>query len=172
MAAGSTYTPLATYTVSGTSTTEIQFSSISAGYTDIVIIGNLGADQGYPSARFNSDTGSNYSVTNLWGNGSSAASNRATNRAVADISYEVYTTTTGVNTNYICHVMNYSNTSVYKTMLSRVNSASYGTSATAVLWRSTAAINNIKLQSSSGNGAALGTFLAGSTFTLYGIAAA
>jgi hypothetical protein len=168
----STYSPIATYTVSGSSTTEIQFASVPSTYTDIVIVGNLGANNGYPAARFNSDSGANYSVTNLWGNGSSAQSDRGTARTVADISYEILTDTAGVYTNYICHIMNYSNTTTYKTMLSRVNSAANGTSATVVLWRSTAAINNIKLQTSNGNGSALWTFQAGSTFTLYGIAAA
>jgi hypothetical protein len=168
----STYEPIATYTVSGSSTSEIQFASIPSSFTDLVIVGNLGSTNGYPSARFNSDTGSNYSVTNLSGDGTGTTADRGTNRSVADISFEVVTDTTGVKTNYICHIMNYSNTTTYKTMLSRVNTASNGTSMTVGLWRSTAAISNIKLYSSAGNGANLYIVTAGSTFTLYGIKAA
>ena len=172
MAAGTTYERIATYTVSGSSTNEIQFASIPSSYTDLVIVGNLGSTNGYPSARFNSDTGSNYSVTNLSGDGTGTTADRATNRAVADISFQTTTDTTGVKTNFICHIMDYCNTTTYKTMLSRVNTASQSTSMTVSLWRSTAAISNIKLYSSAGNGANLYILTAGSTFTLYGIASA
>jgi len=172
MAAGATYEPIATTTVSGGSTSEVEFASISGSYTDLIIVGNLGAaTTSYMSARFNSDTGSNYSVTNLSGNGSTALSNRATSRSVADISFEVTAGST-INKNFIAQIMNYSNSTTYKTMLSRTNNAGTGTSATVVLWRSTSAITNIKLYSETGNGANLYNFTSGSTFTLYGIAAA
>ena len=172
MAAGSTYEPIATATVSGGSTSEIQFSSIPGTYTDIIIIGNLGAaTNSYPAARFNSDTGSNYSVTNLSGDGSAAISDRASSRSVADISYEVIGGS-AINVNFISQIMDYSNSTTYKTMLSRTNNSATGTSATVVLWRSTSAITNIKLYSATSNGANLYNFTSGSTFTLYGIKAA
>jgi hypothetical protein len=65
----------------------------------------------------------------------------------------------------ITHFMNYSNTTTYKTALTRSNSP-YGTEAAVNLWRNTSAITSITLfiQSS--------TLNAGTTFTLYGIAAA
>ena len=172
MAAGVTYKPIATTTVSGGSTSEVEFASISGSYTDLIIVGNLGAaTNSYIGARFNSDTGSNYSVTNLSGNGSTALSNRASSRSIADISFEVIDGS-AINTNFIAQIMNYSNSTTYKTMLSRTNNAGTGTSATVVLWRSTSAITNIKLYSSTGGGANLYNFSTGSTFTLYGIAAA
>jgi len=167
-----TYEPIATTTVSGGSTSEVEFASISGSYTDLIIVGNLGsASNSYVSARFNSDTGSNYSVTNLSGNGTTAISNRGSSRSVAEISYEVYQGST-IQANFIAQIMNYSNSTTYKTMLSRTNNAAIGTSATVVLWRSTSAITNIKLYSSTGNGANLFNFTSGSTFTLYGIKAA
>ena len=167
-----TYEAIATATVAGGSTSEVEFASISGSYTDLIIVGNLGsASNSYASARFNSDTGSNYSVTNLSGNGTTAISNRDSSRSVADISYEVYQGST-IQANFIAQIMNYSNSTTYKTMLSRTNNAGIGTSATVVLWRSTSAITNIKLYSSTGNGANLFNFTSGSTFTLYGIKAA
>jgi hypothetical protein len=62
--------------------------------------------------------------------------------------------------------MNYSNATTYKTMLSRANNGAAGVDAIANLWRSTAAISSITVKITGGN------MKAGSTFTLYGIAAA
>jgi hypothetical protein len=62
--------------------------------------------------------------------------------------------------------MNYSNTTTNKTALIRGNNAALFTDATVGVWRSTAAITSITLAS---DGAA---FDSGSTFNLYGIAAA
>ena len=172
MAAGKTYESIATTTVSGGSTSQVEFASISGSYTDLIIVGNLGAaTASYPSARFNSDTGSNYSITNLSGSGTTTLSSRASSRSIADLSYEV-ADGSAINTNYIAQIMNYSDSNTYKTVLTRTNNAGTGTSATVVLWRSTNAITNIKLYSQGGNGADLYNFTSGSTFTLYGIAAA
>jgi hypothetical protein len=65
--------------------------------------------------------------------------------------------------------MNYSNTTTYKTALNRSNQAAGGVDATVGLWRSTAAIDTIRFYANT-NGSQ--NFLTGSTFTLYGIAAA
>jgi hypothetical protein len=64
--------------------------------------------------------------------------------------------------------MNYSNATTYKTVLSRSNvAASASVSANVGLWRNTAAITSIKLYVYPSY-----NFVAGSTFTLYGIKAA
>jgi hypothetical protein len=59
--------------------------------------------------------------------------------------------------------MNYSNTTTYKTLISRASRISLGTETLTSTWRSTAAINRIDVKPSDS------TFAAGSTFTLYGI---
>ena len=69
----------------------------------------------------------------------------------------------------ILQLMNYSNTTTYKTILSRTNAAANGVDATVGLWRSTSAITSIEIGKNSGMS---GTFQIGSTFTLYGIKAA
>jgi len=63
--------------------------------------------------------------------------------------------------------MNYANTTTYKTSLTRGNIATVATLATVGMWRSTSAITSIKIERDGSN-----LLAAGSTFTLYGIAAA
>ena len=64
--------------------------------------------------------------------------------------------------------MNYANTTTYKTAITRTTKAEGSTEASVGLWPNTAAISTVTVElSGSGN-----TFVAGSTFTLYGITAA
>jgi hypothetical protein len=160
----STYEPIATQTL-GSSAASITFSSISASYTDLVMVFSGSATAtSYISYQYNGDTGSNYSVTLLRGNGSAASSSRYSSIT------EIYTAISATNTtdinNVILHIQNYSNTTTYKTSLSRANNAAVSTEAGVGLWRSTAAINSLKVLSPTNN------FATGSTFTLYGIKAA
>lgn len=163
MAAGATYTPIATTTISGTGTNSVTFSSISGSYTDLIIVTNQGATASENTGmQFNSDTGSNYSNTFIYGNGSSAASSRASSATYIRIDPQS-SPTTSVNAVDIVHIMNYSNSTTYKTILSRGNSAGVAVAANVGLWRSTAAITSVKLYALSGN------YADGSTFTLYGV---
>ena len=168
MAAGSTYTPIATTTL-GSDTASITFSSISGSYTDLIVVSNSGIASGGDGAIYmrvgngSVDTGTNYSFTYLLGDGSAASSGRASNRNEAI----TMRTTNSLTANGIAHLMNYSNTTTYKTILSRGNTANGITIAMVNLWRSTSAINIITMVDESGN-----NFVTGSTFTLYGIAAA
>ncbi|CAB4221999.1 hypothetical protein UFOVP1649_3 [uncultured Caudovirales phage] len=163
MAAGATYTPIASYTVSGSSTTSYTFSSIPATYTDIIAIYSTSVSGGgQTSVQFNGDTATNYSQTQLYGLGSgSGGSNRNTNNTSMLLGWD--SPPSGFSTN-ILHVMNYSNSTTYKTCLARRNSADYLTAALVGLWRSTSAVNAITFSS--------GIYVAGSTFALYGITAA
>ena len=81
-----TYEKIATNTVSGSSTTSIEFSSISSAYTDltIVLVGTLPTSNGV-RVHFNSDTGNNYSYTSLRGNGTAASSSSATSSPFIDL---------------------------------------------------------------------------------------
>lgn len=164
MAAGSTYTPIATTTL-GSAAASYTFSSIPSTYTDLILITQHTCATGTNNQliiRPNSDTSAIYSRTYLTGDGSSAASGAQTGETGIYVSYATTNTDITISTN---HFQNYSNTTIYKTVLSRSNN-SYNTRAQASLWRSTAAISSILLLPNSG------TFATGSTFTLYGIAAA
>jgi hypothetical protein len=172
MAAGSTYTPIATTTL-GSNTTTVTLSSIPSTYTDLILVINTGNASGSSSAirsRINGDTGSNYSETYLDGNGTNAVSARDTSNTTIPLGWRVSAGST-IDSNFILQYMNYSNTTTYKTVLIRTNNANQGTDANVALWRSTSAINSLSFVIG-GFGASTGDFLAGSTFTLYGISAA
>lgn len=167
MAAGSTYTPIATTTL-GTAVGTVSFTSISGSYTDLVLIINAKASNLTNSyCRVNGDSGTNYSSTYLSGNGSAASSARSTSNNVIPLEYQAYIDTTGFDYVSRLNFMNYSNTTTYKTVLQRADNATQGTDAIVSLWRSTAAITSMELYLTSGR-----TFAVGSTFTLYGILAA
>ena len=160
MAAGATYTPIATTTL-GSAAASYTFSSINGSYTDLVLVIQgtwSGVDYEAVALQFNGDTGSNYSRTLLSGNGSTASSSREATSNWGALGID--------QSNSIFHIMNYSNVTTYKTVISRANSASYQTRTTVGLWRSTSAITSVLAKMASAN------FSAGTTFTLYGIAAA
>ena len=166
MAAGSTYTPIATTTL-GSATSSFTFSSISGSYTDLVLVATM-QRTGSPAnclVRVNGDSGSNYSNTFLYGDGSAAGSGRSSNQTQMQMDSRSFPPASGFN-NMIANFQNYSNATTYKTVISRSNEASGGAEAFVNLWRNTAAITSIEIRIGSGN------FATGSTFTLYGIAAA
>ena len=165
----STYEPIATTTVS-TSTNSITFSSISSAYTDLVLVCQNGVTSGTANLSVrvgngSADSGSNYSITYLFGNGSSAGSDRNSSQTQFLVTYYGGQDAT-LNANQIIQFQNYSNTTTYKTILARSNRASSGVDAAVGLWRSTSAINTINCYTSNGT-----NWATGSTFTLYGIKA-
>ena len=166
MAAGSTYTPIATATTSS-SAASYTFSSISGAYTDLVIVVNGGSATAIDlSLRVNSDTGSNYSATRLTLDNLTPVSGRTTSATSLRVSDGGSLTTTLAATNHIIQIMNYANTTTYKTLIARCNRAAGGLDATVGLWSSTSAITSIELFPGTS------TFVNGTTLTLYGIAAA
>ena len=160
----STYEPIATTTL-GSAAASVTFSSIPSTYTDLVIVINgayVSSEDASPGLRFNSDSGSNYSETGLDGNGSSASSFRdanATSAILGSMSNTISTT--------IINIMNYANTTTYKTSISRGNNSANRVRAYVAMWRNTAAITSIQIITN-----ATPNFATGSTFTLYGIKAA
>jgi hypothetical protein len=160
-----TYTELLKTTL-GTATNSVTISSIPSGYTDLVLVINAGSSAGADANfRLNGDSGSNYSRTSITGNGSAASSSRTANATIGRLNFNGYPFGAAGDTTIIAHFMNYANTTTYKTVISRANQASLGTDAVVNLWRSTAAINSIEILST-----AAATYVAGSTFSLYGIA--
>ena len=153
----STYTPIATTTVAGGTVT---FSSIPSTYTDLRLVFAGYNDAVLMKMRFNGDTtDSNYSCTMLLGDGNTASSARYSVPWLY-----VYPPTANTQYNVLIDVMNYANTSTYKTWLDRQNSANSSVAANVGLWRNASAINSITLLTSSGS-------MTGSV-TLYGIKAA
>jgi hypothetical protein len=164
---------LKSYTVSGSSTATVTFdlTTVTGNYTDLrLVINSQNANSTYqPYIQFNSDTSgssTNYSTTSLRGDGSSAASGRHTSNFGWYPVPGPGVGTTGNFEPWLIDIMNYSNTTTYKTGLSRFNNSASIVAANVHLWRSTAAITSISITAESGSG----NFVAGSTFTLYGIA--
>jgi hypothetical protein len=158
-----TYESIATTTV-GSGISNVTFSSISGSFTDLILILSITAP-GTAYIQVNGDTASNYSVTLLNGDGSSANSSRGSNQSFMYIAPLAGSGASPAPS--ITHFMNYSNTTTNKTVLTRSGEAGGSTRAYVNLWRSTAAINSIKVYLSGG-----GNFDSGSTFTLYGVKAA
>jgi hypothetical protein len=166
-----TYESIASTTL-GSAAATVTFSSISASFTDLVLVvmgrsSRTSASSDQFLVNVNSDTGSNYSQTFLFGNGSTAGSSRASNGTyiyAGDIDATGGSSYAGFST-IILNFQNYSNTTTNKTVLSRTSSPNTFVEAVVGLWRSTAAINSITLDLVT----ASAEFVSNSTFTLYGI---
>jgi len=169
MAAGSTYTPIATTTL-GSAQANVDFSSFS-GYTDLILVCNVktAANTSITVRVGNGsiDTGTNYSYTVMEGNGSLARSGRDSNSAFGFLTGHYAAIVAGNDVTTITYFQNYSNTTTNKTWVSRGTVPAQWTDASVCLWRNTSAITVIRVLNNSG-----ANFNAGSTFTLYGISAA
>lgn len=116
-----TYEPIATTTL-GSAQSTITFSSIPGTYTDLVAVSTVAFNNTDSLAlRFNGDTSSStlYSWTMVSGNGSGAVSTRATNGARALADYNGFPTSTVGEYVSIVQIMNYSNSTTFKTAISR-----------------------------------------------------
>jgi len=154
----STYTPIASVTLSSAQSS-VTFSGIPQTYTDLVLVTtntSAGGLAGVYLGQINGDTGTNYSETKIFGTGSVAGSDRNQNATGVNIGLS-----NSSQCNNIWYFMNYSNTTTYKTVLARGNSAAGQTRASVALWRNTAAITSFRIDGV--------TFDIGSTFNLYGI---
>lgn len=160
--ATNTYVALQTQ-VLGSAAASVTLSPIPSGYTDLlIVVASSNSTNTDTYIRFNGDSSSAYSSTYIRGDGSSAYSGRRS--SFNRILIEENGTGTGQMVTKIA-VQNYSNSTTYKTILSRADAASNGTSAVVGLWSNTAAITSILIGSDSGN------FQTGSTFTIYGLLA-
>jgi hypothetical protein len=164
MAAGPTYEPIETKTGNG-SATSFNFASIPQTYTDLVLVinGAITSSSVSLACRYNGDSGNNYSFTRIYGigsgNGTGSGPGNLPDNYIGDING-----TTGI---CIFEINNYSNSTTYKTGVSR-----YGNPTTTVqgwvnMWRNTNAITSINVYATGGQ-----AWTSGSTLTLYGITAA
>lgn len=158
-----TYVALRTETVA-TATPSVTFSlSGISGYThlDLVIDATVTSGACNMAVRFNGDTASNYSVTGIYGNGSTATSSRHSNQTFAYMSEA--STSRGTT---VLRVFDYANATTFKTFLNRGGTTDTATTTRVGLWRKTPeAITSITIINDGGV-----NFAVGSTFSLYGIA--
>lgn len=163
--------PLAT--ISQTTFDNFGFYNIPAGYQDLMIVGSLstqaiGSGSDWLGGWFNSDgTASNYSTTRIYGNGvAPVTANRTTSGLTTGLRPP---NTAGYFGTFIIHVLDYTSTTKFKTMLTSFASDAVGTTGfvgkTVGTWRNTAAVNTIWLTGTNNYPGA------GSTVTIYGVKA-
>jgi len=158
---------VAIQTITASSQSAVSFTSIPSTYTDLHIVAvgtssTAGSSVNYWRMTFNGDSSSGlYSDTYLYGNGSSAASSRDTGGNFMYLGYVGQTSNTAQPISTF-DIMNYANSTTYKTVLARGSAASDNVGAMVGLWRNTNAINRVDLFMSSAT--------VSGTFTLYGIA--
>jgi hypothetical protein len=162
-----TYVPIASITVNA-ATTSVTFSSIPSTYTDLVLV-SIPLTQGntFNSNIFlNNDSGSNYSYVRLYGSGTAVSSDKGNTSAQSLGGWGVGAST-GTPIIFYTHIFDYANTTTYKSFLTRANEPGNSTGSTytgliSSMWRSTAAVNEVRFSTNA-------NFGSGSTFNLYGI---
>jgi hypothetical protein len=163
-----TYTLIASNTL-GSAQAQVTFSNIGGSYTDLVLVINGAVTSGSDTARvrLNGSSSSIYSQTNLAGNGSVAGSSRNSSQTSFRLG-ETYSGLTTARWTVLLNIMDYSNTTTNKTMLMRTSDTSGEVATNVGLFQSTSAITSIDIYARID---LANTFVAGSTFKLYGIEA-
>ena len=173
-AAASSYESIATTTVGSGGSSTISFTSIPSTYTHLQVrgIGRVSATGSGTETllmRFNTDTTANYSVHNVYGNGTSASAGGAANTTSIGI-YDMPRTGELANSfgSFVIDILDYGNTNKYKTSRALAGMDTNGNTYAYIglysgNWRNTNAITQIDLTSSGGN------FVQYSSFALYGI---
>jgi hypothetical protein len=162
---------IATATGTGASGT-ITFSSIPSTYSSLQIrIMSRSSSVGRNiEIRFNSDTGANYSIHNLRGNGASVAATGSANYTEIEAGW-IATSADSTDVMGVCliDIHDYASTTKNKTLrsISGLDKNGGTTNERIYLysgaWMNTAAINSISIVSNSGN------WTTASVFSLYGI---
>jgi len=151
-------------TTLGSSVSSVTFSSISQDYRDLIVVVTPKATGSADARlRINSDTGSNYYRVTFWGNGSSLSSSDYTESSGLQIGQVTYPDS-NEDTVWIFQFLDYTATDKHKHYLTRLNKASSGVEMMAGRWASTSAITTLYFFLNSGS------YAAGSTFYIYGIA--
>jgi hypothetical protein len=161
-----TYEPIETRTLASAAAS-VTFTSIPSTYTDLILVmGNLTfSSGGNPQVQYNGDTATNYSNTDLYGTGSTDGSTYNVSNNYINVGFSATNGSASEPATVIVQIQNYSNATTFKTLLGRGNRAGGEVQTNVGMWRSTAAINQVLVKTSS-------TFQTGSTFTVYGIKAA
>jgi hypothetical protein len=164
-----TYEPIETITL-GTATNSVTFSSIPQTYTDLVLVVNGRKDTAVSTdaffCRINGDGTNVYGWTEFNGDGTTATTSKITNDGYCRLAVipgnNAGSTTFGVS---IVNFQNYSNSTTFKSILSRGSVTAGQVMVSVSSWQKTDAITSFTLYT-----AGLGNWAVGSIFTLYGIA--
>jgi hypothetical protein len=155
-----TYTPLQSIVLTS-ATASVVFSNINQNYQDLILVQNTStSSSGNIYLRYNDDSTSSYSCTVL--NATSASINSGRNSAITKgfIDSDAYAQN-NFKYNAVTHIMNYSNTTTFKTALTKASNTGIGFTANVMTYIKTSAISRIEVFANVGN------LQAGSTFDLY-----
>jgi hypothetical protein len=162
--------PIYTQTVGSGGVYGVTFNSIPQTFTDLMVVASTRSSTSETklAAVFNNDTSSNYSLTELTGNGSSISTARQSNGTywinMGGIVPSSYTANTFSNNSM--YIPNYRSSNFKQFIIDGVlenNATATGFFLVANLWRNTSAISTIYITGQGGN------LVQYSTFTLYGI---
>ena len=151
-------------TTLASNTGSVTFSSISSDYDDLMLVNYFKVStQSANSIWFNGDLGSNYAEQNLANFRTlNVFASKGNAHSTIGLDYSGF-----VSADFgaqIIHIIDYKNTTKYKTVLARTSinqsQTDCETNVTAGVWLSTSAINQITLGAS---------YASGSVFALYGI---
>jgi hypothetical protein len=165
------YESIATATGTGSSGI-ITFTSIPQTYKHLqvraILRGTAAASANGTDMRYNSDSGANYTLHRLIGDGASASADAYTGRTGAWLGLEVdASAASNIYAAAVVDILDYTNTNKYKTSRSMgaydLNGSGQINFASA-LWLNTAAITSITITAASS-----GNWTTGSSFALYGI---
>jgi hypothetical protein len=154
------YESIATVSVGGGGAASASFTLIPSTYKHLQIRflardDKAGQDNNFFKIAFNSDSGSNYARHNLLGNGSTATADYGTS-TTAMVGYSI-TSATAASSIFgagIVDILDYTNTSKYKTVRSLAGFDLNGSGKVALnsgLWMNTAAITQIDFTGSTAN---------------------
>lgn len=163
---------LQTITVGAGGAASITFSSIPPTYTDLVVAfsgrtSQSGAIVDGLAFQFNSDTGNNYTQTQIYGTGTSAGAGSSTQNFAYCGPIVGASATAGVFASVSIYIPDYMNNSFKSASVDLVtenNAAASDVGFRTNVWNSTSAINAIKLYDYVG-----GNLVEYSTATLYGV---
>jgi hypothetical protein len=173
-ASTSSYESIATVTVGSGGSASASFTSIPSTYTHLQIRAIGRTNRAAPATNdpfkivFNSDTGSNYSVHYLQGDGSSASAFADVNNGfIAAYVATATSATASVFGTIVVDILDYTNTNKYKTTRSLGGFDNNGSGIVALVsgsWRNTNAITSITISQQVGS-----SWNQYSSFALYGI---
>jgi hypothetical protein len=157
-----------------TTSSAVTFSAIPSTYKHLelrmVTRSDYGSDQNYIRVRVNGDSSGNYSQHFLQGTGSAVGSTGYGSQSyIYAGNHSANTATTNSFGSSILHLADYASTAKYKT--ARIIAGHYSGSSQNVYllsgaWQNTASVNALEITNLLGSA----NFVAGSRFSLYGIA--
>lgn len=164
--------PIGFQRTTNNSTTQIFFMNIPQHYQDLMVVINARQESATGGAVYIRPNGLPANRSYVWLEGDGSTTGSAKTGSSGDGYAQVgniaaSNVTTGVYGSAVAHILNYANSSYFKTLLGRSATDANGSGKSRIegaLYESTSAISLIEIVTDG-----IGAFASGSTFALYGI---